>query len=349
VKAITVRPDEVGHVQVSEVDEPPAEAGSVLVTGHLIGICGTDVDIVATEGFGVPPAGRDQLILGHESLGAVLEAPEDSGFRPGDLVAGIVRRPDPVPCLPCSHGEWDFCRNGRYTERGIKELDGFGSQQWRIEPEFAIPLDPALGDCGVLLEPTSVVAKAWEQTERIFARSSWRPEVALVTGAGPIGLLAALLGVQRGLEVHVLDLDDRGPKTQLVADLGATFHTGDVHDLGLAPDVVIECTGAGPLIAELPGIVAADAVICLTGILPGDDELPIPMNALNRSLVERNTVLFGSVNAARRNFEQAADALAKADHGWLERMITRRVPLDDAASALEKDDADVKVVVDLRL
>lgn len=65
-----------------------------------------------------PPGG------GHESLGAVLQAPEGSGFAPGDLVVGIVRRPDPVPCLPCSREEWDFCRNGRYTERGIKERDG---------------------------------------------------------------------------------------------------------------------------------------------------------------------------------------------------------------------------------
>ncbi|MEU2056365.1 hypothetical protein ABZ561_24585 [Streptomyces bungoensis] len=57
-----------------------------------------------------------------------------------------------------------------------------------------------------------MLAKAWEQTDRIFGRASWRPRVALVTGAGPIGLFAALLAVQRGLRTHVLDLSDRGQK-----------------------------------------------------------------------------------------------------------------------------------------
>ena len=67
-------------------------------------------------------------------------------------------------------------------------------------------VDPALGDLGVLLEPASVVAKAWDHIERIGRRSrSWEPRRVLVTGAGPVGLLAALMGAQRGLEVHVLD------------------------------------------------------------------------------------------------------------------------------------------------
>ena len=99
-----------------------------------------------------------------------------------------------------------MCRNGRYTERGIKERNGFGSEFFRIEPDFLVKVDPALGIAGVLLEPTSVVAKAWDHTERIGERSrSWQPKTLLVTGAGPVGLLAALMGAQRGLDVHVLD------------------------------------------------------------------------------------------------------------------------------------------------
>lgn len=249
---------------------------------------------------------------------------------------------------PCAHGEWDFCRNGLYTERGIKERDGFASQRWRIEPEYAIKLDPGLGDCGVLLEPASVLAKAWQQTERIFARSSWRPEVALVTGAGPIGLLAALMGVQRGLEVHVLDLNAAGPKAQLVADLGATFHVGDVQDLDLAPDVVTECTGYGPLVFTLTKQVAPNALICLTGISSGTRKVPVGLSEVNKEMVLENTVVFGSVNASRRHFEQAADALVKADLDWLERLITRRVPMDRFIDGLHKQQDDVKVVVDLR-
>ena len=108
-------------------------------------------------------------------------------------MAGIVRRPDPVPCPYCAAGEWDMCRNGQYTERGIKERHGYASERFRIEPEFAVTVQPSLGILGVLLEPASVLAKAWEHADRIGQRSdAWRPHTALVTGAGPIGLLAAL-------------------------------------------------------------------------------------------------------------------------------------------------------------
>ena len=166
MRAITVVPGQAGSARLDEVPEPPAEEGAVLVDGLALGICGTDGEIIRGE-YGWAPEGAERLVLGHESLGRVRECPADSGLSPGDLVVGIVRRPDPVPCACCARGEWDFCRNGRYTERGIKELHGYGSERWRIEPEFAVRIDPGLADVGVLLEPTSVVAKAWEQIERI--------------------------------------------------------------------------------------------------------------------------------------------------------------------------------------
>jgi threonine dehydrogenase-like Zn-dependent dehydrogenase len=312
-----------------------------------VGVCGTDIEIIQ-EGYGWAPPGQERLVIGHESLGQVLEAPSGGNFAAGDLVAGIVRRPDPVPCEPCAMGEWDFCRNGKYTERGIKERNGYAASRWRVEPEFAIKLDPRLGDAGVLMEPTSVVAKAWEQSEKIASRAPFTRKIALVTGAGPIGLLAALLGVQRGYEVHVLDRVDAGPKPALVRDLGATFHAGDVADLPVHPDIVIECTGYGPLVFELTAVVANDAVICLTGISGGTRQIGISLDVINKQMVLENTVLFGSVNAARRHYEQAAEALAKADLGWLTRIVSRKVPLANYTDALQRRDDDVKVAIDLR-
>ena len=73
----------------------------------------------------------------------MLDPGPSSSLKKGDLVVGIVRRPDPVPCPNCAVGEWDMCRNGQYTERGIKEIHGFMSERWRIEPEYAIKLDPS--------------------------------------------------------------------------------------------------------------------------------------------------------------------------------------------------------------
>src|SRR4029079_13823921 len=146
-----------------------------LVDGLAIGVCGTDKEIVAGD-YGWAPPGQDRLVLGHESLGRGGTAPPDSGFETGDLVVGVVRRPDPVPCGACAHGEFDMCRKGRCTERGIKQLDGYASEQWTVEADYAVKLDPRLADVGMLLEPTTVVAKAWEQVERVGARAWFDPQ-----------------------------------------------------------------------------------------------------------------------------------------------------------------------------
>ena len=320
MKALTVLPLTAGSARLDDIDEPPVADGPVLVETLAVGVCGTDIEITSGA-YGWPPPGRERLVLGHESLGRVLEAPAGASVAAGDLVVGIVRRPDPVPCGNCAVGEWDFCRNGQYTERGIKQRDGYCSERYRIEPDFLIKIDPALGRCGVLLEPTSVVAKAWEQVDRIGGRAHWAPTTAVITGAGPIGLLAALIGVQRGMEVHVLDQVTSGLKPDLVAALGATYHTGKVEDIGIAPDVVIECTGVSSLVFDAMEHLGPNGVLCLTGVSSGGRSIDVDAGLLNRSLVLSNEAIVGSVNANRRHYEAAAAALANADHGWLERVI----------------------------
>jgi threonine dehydrogenase-like Zn-dependent dehydrogenase len=346
MRAITVLPGSKGSARLDDLAEPLESAGSVLVEGLALGICGTDVEI-ADGDYGWAPPGKDRLVLGHESLGRVLEAPESSGLDRGDLVVGIVRRPDPVPCPNCAIDEWDMCRNGRYTEHGIKELDGFGAERWRIEPELAVKVDPGPGDLGVLLEPASVVAKAWEHVERIGGRARWEPERVLVTGAGPIGLLAALLGVQRRLEVHVLDRVTEGPKPDLVRDLGATYHHGSVDEACQEVDVVVECTGVGEIVFDVMDNLTPNGVVCLAGVSSGGRTISIDAGALNRELVLSNNVIVGSVNANRRHYQQAATALANADKDWLGRLVTRRVPLDRFEEALERGPHDIKVIVQL--
>ena len=346
MRALTVAPGTADSGRLDDVAEPPIDDGPVLVETLAIGVCGTDAEILSGK-YGWAPPGRDRLILGHESLGRVIEAPADSGLSQGDLVVGIVRRPDPVPCSSCAVDEWDMCRNGQYTERGIKERDGYASERYRIEPKFAVKVDAHLGRRGVLLEPTSVVAKAWEQVDRIGARMSWQPRRVLITGAGPIGLLAALIATQRGLEVHVLDRVADGPKPKLVADLGATYHTGKVHDAGGPPDVVIECTGVGELIFDALEHLAPDGIVCLAGVSSGGRTVPIDAGSLNRRMVLANEVVFGSVNANRRHYDAGASVLAKADPSWLDRVTNRHVPLDRWHDALVRHPEDVKPVIHL--
>jgi threonine dehydrogenase-like Zn-dependent dehydrogenase len=348
MRALTVVPLKAGSAAVVDMPEPEQRPGELLVDGIALGVCGTDREIVAGE-YGWAPPGEERLVLGHESLGRVREAPPGSGFETGDLVVGVVRRPDPVPCPACARGEFDFCRNGAYAERGIKELHGFGSERWAVEAEYAVKLDPALEPVGMLMEPTSIVAKAWDQIERIGRRSYFAPERALITGAGPIGLLAALLALQRGLEVHVLDRATSGPKPRLVADLGAHYHHSDVPTVTreALPDVIVEATGAAEVVFDAMEHNAAAGVVCLTGVSPRGRDLTVDAGALNRALVLENDVVFGSVNANLHHYALAADALRLADRGWLERLITRRVGLEDFDQALERRADDVKVVLDL--
>ena len=348
MRALTVLPGRPDSLAVTDVPDPEPGPDELLVEGLAVGVCGTDREIAAGE-FGRPPPGRDRLVIGHESLGRVRHAPSGSGFSPGDLVVGVVRRPDPEPCGACAHGEFDMCRNGRYTERGIKEIDGYASELWTVEAGYAVPLDPALADVGMLLEPATVVAKAWEQVERVGSRAWFEPRTALVTGAGSIGLLAALLGVQRGLDVHVLDRVADGPKPGLVAGLGATYHHDglDAAVRAVKPDVVIEATGAGPLVFGAIGSTATYGVVCLTGVSPPGRDLTVDAGALNRGIVLGNDAIVGSVNANLRHYAAAADALAEADPDWLGRLVTRRVPLDGFAAAFDSRPEDVKVALTL--
>src|SRR5699024_1462391 len=123
-------------------------------------------------------------------------------------------------------------------------------ERWRVSSAHTVILDPSLASVGMLLEPTTVVAKAWEQVDRVGDRGWFDPRSVLITGAGPIGLLGAMIGVQRGLDVHVLDRVTDGPKPKLVAELGATYHSSPVEDVlaKVKPEVVIEGTGAVPVI-----------------------------------------------------------------------------------------------------
>ena len=348
VRALTVVPGTKDSLSVTDLPEPEAGPGDLLVDAVAVGVCGTDREIAAGD-YGEAPAGADRLVIGHESLGRVSQPGPQSGFAEGDLVVGVVRRPDPVPCGACARGEFDMCRNGGYTERGIKGLHGYAGERWLVEAEYAVKLDPRLAENGVLMEPTSVVAKAWDQVHRVGGRSWFEPRSVLVTGAGPIGLLAALLGVQQSLDVHVLDVATDGPKPSLVRDLGASYWSSGVDDVlsRVRPDVVIEATGVGELVFQAMGGTADYGIVCLTGVSPRGRPLRVDAGSINRDIVLENDVVIGSVNANLSHYRMAAEALAHADPEWLGRLITRRVRLEQWSEAFDAAPDDVKTVIQL--
>ena len=147
--------------------------------------------------------------------------------------------------------------------------------------------------------------------------------------------------------MHVIDQVTSGLKPDLVAAIGATYHTGRVEDACASPDVVIECTGVATLVFDAIDHVAPGGVVCLTGVSSIGRTMLIDAGMVNRDMVLQNECIVGSVNANRRHYEAAADALAKADSAWLQRLITRNVPIEQFASALQREPDDVKVVIEI--
>ena len=353
MKAVVITPGTVHSDELVDLEEPAHHEGEAVVETLAVGVCGTDAELVDGR-FGEPPPGDSRLVIGHESLGRVVRGAD--GLSQGQLVAAIVRRPDPVPCPNCAVDEWDMCMNGRYTERGIKGAHGFLAERYAETPKFLVPVPDALADVGPLVEPASVVEKGMEQVDRIQERLRWEPKRAVVLGAGPVGLLAAAVIRLRGLETVVYDRVGEGPKPDLARQLGAEYvqgRDGLTRDLDAGEeqiDLIFEAAGYSPLAFEAIDVVGRNGIVCLSGVSSGTRTLEISADSLELEMVLENKVVFGTVNANRRHFEAAVRDLSASERrwpGWLAHLITRRVPIDRYAEALDRADTDVKVVIEV--
>ena len=211
MRAVTVLPGVKGSVRLDDIDEPPLSDGGILVRTRALGICGTDHEIL--DGlYGTAPDGVERLVLGHELLRCRGRgAARQRILRPAIPLSASCGVPIRCRVLSCAAGEWDMCRNGGYTERGIKERHGFGSERFphrarvccggRSRARPSRRSDGASQYRGEGVGPCRAGRSAFA---RLVAGN------LLVTGAGPIGLLAALMGRQRGLDVHVLDRNTEG-------------------------------------------------------------------------------------------------------------------------------------------
>ena len=156
-----------------------------------------------------------------------------------------------------------------------------------------------------------------------------------------------MMGVERGFEVHIYDRLTGGPKPDVSRALGATYHGGGLSMFeALTPDIIVECTGATAVIADVVTRSAPSGIVCLAGVSLGGHTLRFDLGDVNRQMVLENDVVFGSVNANPSHYELAATALAAVDPTWLSRLITRRVPLADWQQAFVRQPDDIKVLID---
>ena len=359
MKAVAVFP---ASRQISIVDhkEPSlASATQAKLRMLEVGICGTDREICRFD-YGIPPAGQEHLIIGHESLGEVVEVGDGvSRVKKGDLVVTMVRRPCPhANCIACRAGRQDFCYTGDFTERGINGAHGFMTEFVVDDERYMNVVPPALREIGVLVEPLTIAEKALIQLEQIQRRLPWTQaskQNAVVLGAGPVGLLGAMALAVAGFETYVYSRSSQ-PLAPLVESFGAKYipaETNTIEQMGAqvgAVDVIYEATGASRLSFEASRALGVNGVFIFTGVPGRKAPIEVDTDLIMRDMVLKNQIVYGTVNAGRDAFEAAIRDLGVFQSRWpgaVKSLITGRYPMNQYQDLLLGAPAGIKNVIQL--
>jgi glucose 1-dehydrogenase len=357
VRALGVFPVE-RTIRLVTRDSPAIAAPSDVRLRVLeVGVCGTDREICHFD-FGTPPAGSDYLVLGHECVAQVVEVgPAVRDVAAGDLVVPAVRRPCPHDaCSPCRTGRQDYCHTGDFVEHGIKGRHGFLVEEVVEDARYLHRVPPELREVAVLVEPLTIAEKALAQVRQVRERLGDRAgRTALVSGAGPVGLLSAMVLAAAGFETHVWSLESESdPKAGLITSLGigyACASRASLEQVGARlgnVDVLFEATGAPPVTFQALAALGHNGVLVLLGLPGRPSALEVDAAALVRTLVLRNQVVIGTINAGDDAFEAAIRDLAGFEARWPgapRRLITDRFPLDAHDEVLRGEPHGIKNVI----
>lgn len=366
MRAITIR-DEESRVKVAMEDVPrPDVTGpeDVVIRVLCVGIDGTDREIIV-DNFARYPNGKSEMVIGHELLGIVAESSVKSGFSPGDLVTALVRRPcGEEECANCRNERQDFCQTGNYTERGIARADGFLCEYVVEHAKYIVRVPNECMSYGVLVEPQSIVEKVWNQTMMIQKRMIWQPRTVLITGSGPLGILAALTCRAMGFDTYVWSKSDTesmnaaiirsngGHYQQAESSTEGTFFSGlteYLKQLGKSFDMIWECSGHAPLGYEAIPLLNNNGILALLGVTPGNGRLELPSDHIYREMVIKNKCVIGSVNASHHDFETAINRLRDIEKqypGMLGMLQTNRLSIEEVPN-IDFANITIKAVVDL--
>jgi threonine dehydrogenase-like Zn-dependent dehydrogenase len=357
MRALAVFPER-RELSLIDVPKPVRRTQSeVTVRIREVGICGTDREICGFH-YGTPASGSERLVLGHEALGEVVEV--GSGVRtlsPGDLVALTVRRPCEAPsCVACRAGRQDFCVSGGFVERGIKGADGYMTELVVEEERYLVRVPHRLAEVGVLVEPLTIAAKAAVDLDAILRRYPWEPVGlrALVLGAGPIGLLGAMMLVARNVTTFVYSREAAdSDRAELTRSFGAEYVSAGDTSLPELPtragkaDIVFEAVGTARVAFGALSALAPNGVFILSGVPASHGPIEIDLDGIMRDIVLKNQVLFGTVNASRSAFEAAVRQLEQFMGLFpdaLRSLITHRAKLEDAPDLLRRPNGIKQVV-----
>ena len=362
MRAVAVFP---ASKQVRIIDHPEPKIDSptqVKIRMINVGICGTDKEIVEFQ-YGTPPDGSDYLVIGHESLGEVIEAGGGaSKVKTGDLVVATVRRPCPHPeCVACRAGRQDFCYTGDFTERGIKQQHGYMTEMVVEDERYLNPVPAALREVGVLVEPLTIAEKAIEQLNEIQKRLPWwqaKGNNAVVLGAGPVGLLGAMALTVAGFNVTVYSrTQSHEDKDDIVSAIGANFIAAETHTVEQMAkavgriDVVYEAVGASSLAFEVIKQLSPNAAFIFTGVPGRKGPIEVDTDTIMRDLVLENQLVYGTVNAPPQSFAAAIRDLGVFTQRWPDavgKIITGRFTIENALEPLSGKTGGIKNIVTIQ-
>lgn len=333
---ITPRQAHTAHLvelPMPSLDEIPNGRG-VLVKILQVGVDGTDKELHLGEYGGAPP-GYDFLVTGHESFGRVVQVGANvNEFKPGDYVVATVRRPG--FSIYDKIGTYDMTSDDTYYERGINLRHGYTTEYYVDDPEYIVKVPVGLKHVAVFLEPMSIVEKGIYQAYEIQRRLKvWQPKRAAVMGAGPIGLLAALVLRLKGIETYAFARTPKpNPKADLMEEIGVHYiSTKELSLMDAAQkfgmfDLIFEATGVSSIVFEAMHVLAKNGALVLSSITGGNKTTEIQSDKLNLDFVLGNKVMFGTVNAHRGYFEMGIEDFAQAElayPGWLPKLLTHPV------------------------
>jgi L-iditol 2-dehydrogenase len=321
--AVLVRP---GEIRIEERDRPAPGPREVLVQVTAVGVCGSDVHYYEHGRIG-PFVVDAPLILGHESAGRVVELGEGSTKH---AVGDRVALEPGVPCgrcRECRAGRYNLCADVQFF--ATPPVDGAFAEFVAIHEDFAFTLPESLSDEeGALMEPLSVGVWACRKAQVTAG------DRILVTGAGPIGLLAMQCAIAYGAtEVTVSDVNER--RLEVARRTGATQTVTPDDELDGDFDALIECSGHPAAVAAGIRALRPAGTAVLVGMGP-EEEGTLPLSLIQA----REIWVTGTFRYA--NTYPAAIALAASGRVDLKAIISGHFGLDEAEAALRagREDPD---------
>lgn len=322
-------------IVIEERPRPRPGPNEVLVRVNSVGICGSDIHYYEHGRIGRFVV-DSPLVLGHEASGVIEETgSEVNNLRPGQRVSVEPGVPD-LTCSQCLAGRYNLCPDMRFF--ATPPIDGAFAEYVVVHAAFAHPIpDDISDDAAALLEPLSVGVWACRKGG-VTAGSR-----VLITGAGPVGLVSLQTALAFG--AHEVVVSDINPsRLALAREFGATRtvdpRTAGLGDLATSPDVLLECSGFPPAIAD--GIRALDRAGRAVLVGMGGDEVPLPLSVIQ----ERELTVTGTFRYA--NTWPTAIGLVASGRVNLDRLVTGNYGLghvQEALTAARRDERTVKVMV----